>query len=323
MSAYRSFESRATDIIKILEPHLAHLEKTRRGHLLFTIIVTLILSIVSIPIILLLFAGVYFAPSAESFYLFFLVAPAGLTILTMTYIAFDYDFRRKAKKLIVTEITTALNIKYKPLGNFKAGSIYDHYILPDYGRETSEDGLTFKYDGRQVDIQETKFHPPQNTDGAAAFFQNIMPERGLLICVETRKKQAFHTVLLPKRRLRGWVHKQRFLGMRHYHSVPFGIPAIDRNYTILSEKPSEAHFIFDPAFTERILSFEKLLGARNMSLSFKNNKFIIYARYAHNFFEPGHLLNPVTNKTIIKVMSEIIALEEILQALKLNPYVGL
>ena len=60
-----------------------------------------------------------------------------------------------------------------------------------------------------------------------------------------------------------------------------------------------------------------------MSLSFKNNKFIIYARYAHNFFEPGHLLNPVTNKTIIKVMSEIIALEEILQALKLNPYVGL
>ena len=111
--------------------------------------------------------------------------------------------------------------------------------------------------------------------------------------------------------------------MHHYERTPFGNPKFGRRYDVLSEEHTDAHDIFNPDFIEKFLLFEKLSGAKSLSASFKKREIVIYARGARNLFEPGHLLSPVNTDSIRKVYEEIQALEDLVQSLKLNPYVGL
>lgn len=322
MSNPALINTHTADILRELESDITGLNRLRRGDLVFVIITTFILGLVTLPLSYIAVTSLFISPQdPRAFSVIAYLAPVCLFVLTAPYITFDMHFRKRAKRLLFRKIAARFKITYIPNGCFPLPQISDHYILPSYGFHRSEDGLSFVYNARKVEAQESTMYYQRPEDSIVPL--NIRKERGLLIRLNIRKKQDFHTVMLPRKWFGGWLYKNRFLGMGHYQPVPFNNPALKKGYTILSERPADAHYLFDPLFIERVIHFEKLLGARNMTISFQKNECIIYARFAHNFFEPGHLLQPVSEKSVRKVISEIMALEEILEALKLNPYVGI
>jgi|GEM_PF-5890939 len=332
-------EGLAQERARAFEATLKELERWRRSHLFF------------VPLAALALGAILFFPAT----LFILISTANLnspeltfallavaTLLPGAFSAFiimNHDYRRRIKIKIIQSLAQKENIKYE---NFRTvvflGDIHDHYILPSFSKLTAEDCFTLNIKGRKVKIQELRVFAKNKSnrdfmDFASHYFtlwgrtnkngeQYHQKERAILIQIKSRKNQLYHTVVLPKSELESRWHKMRYKGMQHYERTPFGNTGISENYIVLSEKHVDAHDIFDPAFIERFNSFKELMMCESMAASFKGNQIVFYARLSRDFFEPGHLLKPVTYERIYKIMDELDGLQRLIESLELNTHTG-
>ncbi|MCB1562808.1 MAG: DUF3137 domain-containing protein [Alphaproteobacteria bacterium] len=147
--------------------------------------------------------------------------------------------------------------------------------------------------------------------------------RGVVIRVKLNKSFKHHTVLIPSFLTHGFMKRtfhQKFVA---HEEIGLGYGAFRKKYTILSTNPVEAHYIYDPAVIERILRLGEALEARWLEISFKDRECVIYAQYATNFFEIGHLLQPVNILTVERSLAQMQSLQSVLDILELNPLAGL
>ncbi|MCB9996533.1 MAG: DUF3137 domain-containing protein [Rhodospirillales bacterium] len=306
----------AVDLAAAMAPELELLEKKRKGHWLFLLVMIPLTWLVSLP-----FLYVYVFARTGSLLISVTCCLTGAAVIAVFgYRAFDRDYRRKAKRVFVYKIADLLKMRYKPYGLFPVGQVYDHYIFPSYSRSTTEDGFTFKLEDRKVELQEIQLFRHDKEGGSS--FSAVLPmqERGIMIRIETRQKQPFHTLVIPHHYEH---HPDFFRGMRYHQRTPFGNPAFSDRYLVLAQEHTDAHDIFNPAFIETFLAFEKELGASTMCMSVKQGEVVFYARHARDMFEPGTMLRPANTETLRQIFEELGALTALIKILKLNPYVGL
>jgi len=300
----------AYELANILSDDIQGLEKIRRWHLLVFLIITPAMWLAVFPLFIFGNAGILAATATA------LVMTAGL------YNLFDRDYRRKVKIKFTQNMAEALNVRYEPAAAFRAGSITDHRIFPLYNKEETEDVFILKVADRKVEMQEVRLYGDNSEN--QSFLSYLKPvDRGLLIRIAARTKQPFHTIAFT----RGFGgiagHKAKYLRMSGYERVPFGNTLFSRYYHAVSEDAASAHEIFNPAFIEQLAVFRKKIHARSLIISIRDREVVFYARSGRNMFEPTHLILPMTPYSIHKVLEEMHALADMIEVLKINPYVGL
>jgi hypothetical protein len=311
-----------------VEPVIDDIERFRRGHLIFFVVCLVFLAV---PAFLVgAFAAVIELGKAsvavfEEYgmrttivggvigYVFFVIC---------TYGMLDRDYRRRCKRKFNRRLTEALGLRYSPGGTFNPGSLYPHYVLPPYARAIPEDSVTFFHNKRKVEIQEARFLRTRTEESHIFNPGGHYGRRGLMIRIWSRRLFAVHTLVVPKRWIASDRDRARFMGLQDYERVPFGNRRFSRKYYVMSKASDEAHFVFDPAFIERILAFEQALGAKSLSLSFMNDEIVFFADHGHDFMEAGHLMRPVTLASVDRIVSDLRQLTDIIDYLELNPYTG-
>ncbi|MBU0800108.1 MAG: DUF3137 domain-containing protein [Alphaproteobacteria bacterium] len=301
-----------------VEPVLGEMERFRRGHLLFLLV---IVPLISVPAGI--FSGMYalgLFKSAMSGYV--ACAVCGMLVATTIYRIFDRDYRRRCKRRFNRKFAKLMDMRYEPMGTFNIGALHPHYILPAFARGLTEDSLTFIHNGRKIEMQEVIFTPSVAMDVHMFNPKTFAGKRGLIIKIPSRRTFDVHTVVVPKRFVASDRNRARFMGLRNYERAPFGNRRFSEKYYVMSMASDEAHLVFDPAFIERVLAFEKAVGARSLSFSFLDRQILVYADHAHDFLEAGHLLEPISFAHADKIISELQALTRLIDTLELNQFVG-
>lgn len=301
-----------------LEPIIIALERYRRGHIIFM----LLMAVLFVPATgyLTKFLGFLFFGSGFPADVAGIVAAA--MVMLVLYRIFDRDYRRMCKRRFNRQFAKALDIAYEPMGTFLTDDLDDHFILPGHARGLPQDSLTVIHNGRKIRMQEIIF------TRADAFDVNILNPltfggpRGLVIRVPTRRHIKRHTLVVPRRAVASDRDKLRYPGLHYYERAPFGNRRFSEKYYVMSEDALEAHIVFDPAFIERVLTFEKETGARALYFSFFRDEIIIFADHAHDFLEAGHLLRPVTLARAENIITDLQTLAALIDSLELNEFTG-
>lgn len=302
---------------------LDRLEQERRGHLLFLVFAPLlpaVLGVWALWFFLLRFdeAGVGFVLAALVF------AGIYLACAVFAYPVFDYDYRKKAKRTFMEIMAGSLGLRYRRGGVIRLGDLYEHHILPPYGVHGVEEGFTARYKDFTAEFQDFKIKPEARLfafDYRALL--SLFGLRGVVIRIRLNKRFRHHTVLIPSFLTHGFMKRRFHEKFFSHEEIRLGYGAFRKNYTLLSTNPVEAHYIYDPAVIERILRLGETLEARWLEISFKDRECVIYAQYGTNFFEIGHLLQPVNILTVERSLAQMQSLQSILDILELNPMAGL
>ena len=234
----------------------------------------------------------------------------------------DRDYRRFCKRRYNREFARIMHMRYEPLGSFFVNELYPHYVLPDFSRCLAEDSLTFRHKGRQIRMQEVVFQRIRSKDITVFNADAYGGKRGLVMRIPSRRYFKHHVVVVPRRWVASDRDKNRFVGLRHYERTPFGNRQFSDKYYVMTEKPMDAHLVFDPAFIERVLDFEKKVGARFLSFSFRQDEIVIFADHAHNFLEAGHLFARPRLEYAAQIIDELRLLTSLVDALELNEFTG-
>jgi hypothetical protein len=305
-------------LYRTLEPVIAAIERYRRGHLLFMLGAVPLLAVPA---------------GALSSYLATFVFPPGqgvmvagivtaLVVALTVWRIFDRDYRRHCKRKFNRRIAAAFGFRYEPLGTFNVAEMYPHYILPPFVRCLTEDSIAFFHNERLVEMQEAIFTQGHLFEHHVFNPLTLGGKRGLVIRIAARRAFPVHTVVVPRRAIASDRDRLRFRGLSRYERAPFGNRQFSEKYYVMSVESREAHMIFDPAFIERLLAFEKALNARSLSISFRGSEIAIYADHAHDFLEAGNLLRPVTLRRVDAILEDARLLTGMIDALALNVYTG-
>lgn len=304
-------------IYRAVDPLFAEIERRRRGHMWFFIIAGPLVSGV---------AGVAAAAYTLTQVDGFLIAALGggamfLTTLYGFYRVLDRDYRMMCKRQFNRRLAEAMGLDYRPRGaGLRLGDFHPDFILPPYARAVPEDALSFPHNGRRITVQEVVFHKTRSAESHLFNPRSFHGKRGLLILVPANRTFEAHTVVVPRRQFRSDRNRARFMGLRNYEYTPFGNLAFRDRYYVMSTAGDYAHFVFDPAFIERVLAFEKICGARSLSFSFRAGHVLIYADHAHDFMEAGGMMRRLTLERADAMIAEMNALTELIDVLALGPY---
>ncbi len=242
--------------------------------------------------------------------------------LSLSYFSLDNAYRRKAKHEFLYLMATALKLRYRRGGVFALGDLYEHHILPPYAQSISEEGFRGKIDGFNIAFQDFRITPvcrPWRFDYRA----NFLSFYGVAIRIEMNRRFAAHTVLIPSFLANGSLKTLLHEKFIAHENVNLVYRKFKKRYTVLSTNQVESRFIFDPAVIERIMAMGEALGAGWLEISFKDREMVIIAGQTENFFEVGHLLNPVNVLTIEKALRQIAQIRAAVEILELNPLAGL
>lgn len=308
---------RRDELYTRLEPIIDRLERRRRGHLLFTLIVGLAVALLAGlcgAAMAVAYAGEMAAIPGFAFYA--LLALTGITVM------FDRDFRRSCKRTYNRELARAMKIRYEPMGTFNIGALHHHYIMPPFARGLTEDSLSLRYRGRLIRMQEVVFARHGIFDTHFLRPRGYTGRRGLIILIPARRDFPVHTLALSRRIAANERDRLRFKGMQDYERIPFGNRRFSEKFYVMSFAGDEAHFVLDPALIENILALESALKARSLSISFRDRQIMIYAEHPRNFMEAGSLLRPVNLARAEEIITDIQMLCALVDHLPLNDYVG-
>jgi hypothetical protein len=313
-------------IYKALDPIIDELERHRRWNIIFMIPVALIVApIVGIYTTLYIFSHITITEElfllSGILSLFIGLGGAILSLFTV-YRFFDRDYRRFCKRRYNREFARILRMRYEPLGSFFVNELYPHYVLPTFSRCLTEDSLTFRHKGRQIRMQEVIFTRAGINDTHFFNPQSLTGKRGLIIRIPSRRYFKNHVLVVPQRWAASDRDRLRFIGLYHYERAPFGNPQFNDKYYVMTENPMDAHLVFDPAFIERVLAFEKKVGARFLSFSFRRDEIVVFADHPHNFLEAGHLFARPRLEYAAQIIDELRLLTSLVDALELNEFTG-
>ncbi len=301
------------------------LEKRRRYHLGFLVVTNAILALVLTPVVdLSLAMGLKMDVGKIPFWILFTVIYA--LLFYFWYLIFDENYRHRAKYEFMQLMAGCMNLRYQHNGVMNLGVLRDHRIMPHALSSTAEEGFKGWYKDFKIEFQDFRIILMPGLGIGRFDYRSLLwffRIRGVAVRIALKKTLEYHTVLMPSFMANGFM--KRYLN-DHFHAhevAPFGQRPFKKRYSVLSTDPAEAHYIFDPAVVERIMTLEKIMKAQWLEASFRDKEFVIYAQYAQNFFEIGHLLSPVNVLTIERVLREMNAIKGIIDILELNPYAGL
>lgn len=306
-------------LYRAVDPVLDDIERHRRGHLLFMIPAIIVLGVPAA-----VGTALYVAVEGRSFELGVI---AGFIMFLFTaygvFKVLDRDYRRVCKRRFNARLAAAMGMDYKPQGaNVKIGDLHPDYILPAYARAVPEDALIFTHKKRRIIVQEVVFHQTGSRENHLFNPLSFHGTRGLLVIIPSRRIFEAHTVVVPRRLFGSDRNRARFMGLENYEYTPFGNLAFKRKYYVMSTAGDYAHFVFDPAFIERVMAFEEVCGARSLSLSFRKGQILIYADHAHDFLETGSMWRRLDLSLADRITAEVQILTGLIDALEINPHVG-
>lgn len=313
-------------IYRALDPLIDGLERHRRWNIAFFLIVSLFAApgagIAAVATALYYTEGRLALVPFGPFILFITALAAGITTVLAVYRLADRDYRRFCKRRYNREFARILRMRYDPLGSFFVDELLSHYVLPPFKRCLTEDSLEFRHRGRRIRMQEVIFTRVILDEVHMFNPQSFSGKRGLVVRVPSRRWFNKHVVVVPKRWIASDRDRLRFPGLHYYERAPFGNRKFADKYFVMTQDPVEAHLIFDPAFIERIMAFETAVGARSLSLSFREDGVVIYAHHSHNFLELGHLFQRPRLERARQIIAELQALTALIDSLELNKFTG-
>ncbi len=310
----------AETIYRDNEDKIIKLKKERRSHLLFLVIFPVIPSLLLIWLVSPLLS-VTVEPLFKIGQAFLFLYTA---LLFMAYPVFDRDYRHKGKLIFMDLMAKSQGLRYRHGGVMRLGDLYDHQVLPPYTFRKIEEGFKGRYGDFSIEFQDFRIGASRNL----SFFDYrsllaLRPLRGVVIRIKLNKRLEHHTVLMPSILTHGFLKRNLHEKFLFHEDIGFAYRKFRRRYTILSTNAVEAHYILDPAVIERIMTLGELLSAKWLEISFREREFVIYAQYASNFFEIGHLLEPVSVLSIELSLSQMQSLKAVLEILELNSHAGL
>lgn len=313
-------------IYRALDPIIDGLNRHRRWNIAFFIILSALAApwggIAAAATLLYLTNGHIALLPFGTAILHITVIVAGMTTALAIYRLADRDYRRFCKRRYNREFAKILRMRYDPLGSFFVEGLSSHYVLPPFKRCLTEDSLEFRHKGRRIRMQEVIFTRVPIDEVHIFNPQSFSGRRGIVICVPSRRLLTRHIVVVPQRWIASDRDRLRFPGLHYYERAPFGNRKFSDKYYVMTENPVTAHLVFDPAFIERVLAFEKIVGARSLSFSFRRDEIVIYADHAHNFLEVGHLFQRPRLDRAKQIIDELRTLTSLIDALELNDFTG-
>ena len=302
----------------------AEMDKRQRSHLLFVAVFALIGGSFCVPFLMLAEFYLHQRSGADIFMLPFWLNGliAIIFCMMLSYTSLDHSYRRKAKHEFLYMMAAVFHLRYRRGGVFPLGDLYDHHILPPYAENRSEEGFSGRIGDFHIEFQDFLITP------VARLFRFDYRARskkfyGVAIRIQMNRHFQAHTVLIPSFLANGVLKKllhEKFTG---HNPVNLVYRQFKKRYTVLSTDQVESRFIFDPAVIERIIAMGEALGAGWLEISFKDSEMVIIAGQTENFFEIGHLLNPVNVLTIEKALNQMARIRAAVDILELNPLAGL
>lgn len=305
----------AEDIAVRHEQQLHELEKRRVNHLLFLLLLgpTLaFLCFIAFGIVASLFPhnpAIAIAIEISS-------VIAGITI---AWVALDNSFRHKAKQTLLYMTAERVGLRYRRGGFITLGDLYDHHVLPPYAQSRSEEGFSGRINGMRFEFQDFHIMPVRR---AMWFdFRSYLWAHGfygISIRIHLGRDLPGHTVLMPRFMVAGAIKRLFHEKFYTFHDINLVYRRFHRRYTVISRDQVEARYAFDPAMIERIMSMGEELNARWLEVSVKEKNMVIIASKNRNYFEPGHLLRPVTVMSIKRVLLDLDHMVAAIRALNLE-----
>ncbi len=218
--------------------------------------------------------------------------------------------------LIVRRI---LGTAYKPHGIIEAEDMDSHGILPAHCRLYREEGYTANIHGYRIRFQEIDAVRSFDSMSVRQWRERTRSS-GLYVLIDMKRDLPAHTVLTSTR------NRHTFLKnfLRHhfsdYKEIGLVSPRFKNQFAVYSTDQIEARLAFHPAFMEKFMDIAALLDADAIEASFKRNQLLIHARYKKDLFQLGHFFKPLSPLDLERLIHEVALYEDILAALRLNPY---
>lgn len=218
--------------------------------------------------------------------------------------ALNESMRRRAKHILLYPAAAALGLQYRRGGSFPLGELYDHHILPTYGRHATEEGFSGRINGIEIAFQD--FHvAPLNRLLRFDYRANMTRFYGLAMRIRTGRRYPEHTVMMPAAFANGPIKRILHEKFFSHRTVNLVYRRFTRRYAVLSTDQVESRVIFDPAVIERMLLFADALGGGWLEISFKDREIALIVGRTRNLFEPGSLWRPITFSTIDQTLGEL------------------
>lgn len=234
---------------------------------------------------------------------------------------FNTAYRKKLKQQFLQEMARQFGLSYSLPGAFVLSQVADHRIIPSYDTCVIEDGFSGHLKHVPFEMQEVLLENIYEDKDGKETRTTIF--RGLMIRLGLKKNLEFHTVAIPRSRIKTWLATTPFSKLSGYDRIGLP-PKFEEKYDVLSTHQIESRVIFDPAFMERFLELLEHLKAKSLSASFQQDELLIILDYGHkNHFEVGHLFRALDDRDIFPVLEELKTFTAIVDILKLNPYTGL
>jgi hypothetical protein len=302
----------------------AEMDLRQRKHLLFVALFSLIGGAFCVPFLILtefyLQARTGYDAAILPFWLNCIFSV--MACLLLAYASLDHSYRKKAKHEFLYMMAHTLGLRYRRGGIFALGDLYDHHILPPYAQSQSEEGFAGRVGDFELEFQDFSIVPVRR------FFRfdyraSRMKFYGVAIRIKLNRHFSAHTVLIPSFLANGALKTLLHEKFTNHENINLVYGKFKKCYTVLSTDQVESRFIFDPAVIERIIAMGEALGAGWLEISFKDDEMVIIAGQTENFFEIGHLLNPVDVLTIEKALLQMAQIRAAVEILELNPLAGL
>ncbi len=300
---------------------IAALEKRRINHLLFIALTVPLASLILSPALMIIIDAQARA-DVMPYWLSALIT--FITVLVFIAESMDRGYRKKAKNDLLYILSQAINLKYRRGGFITLGDLYDHHVLPPYTHSESEEGFCGKAKG--INFQFQDFHvtptarlhwPDFRAIGSWGGFY------GVAIRVDLGKHLDFHTILMPNFMATGALKRLIHEKFQEFDDINLVYNRFKIRYTVLSTDQVEARYVLDPAMMERFMTLKDLMKASWLEASFRERELVIIAGQTRNFFEVGHLLNPVNVLTLERCLLQLDQLCAAIETLNLNEHAGL
>ena len=249
-------------------------------------------------------------------YSFIWVFLAAFIISKVIKIIKKEDFEKVLKKKIMPILLPAFgDFKWSTQPAILKTVIKNSELIEYFEDYDTDDNFRGSYKGVDIKIAESELtYTTESKDGKTHTHTAF---KGILISIDIPKNFSGHTIVLDKS------NKRKDL-LDCYYKIKLEDVEFEKMFNVYSTDQVESRYLLTTAFMQRFKNIRNIYGAKYISCSFLDKTLLIAIPVEKDMFSLGDLDVPVTDsKQYDVLLSEIIAIFEIIEELKLYQNTGL
>jgi hypothetical protein len=232
---------------------------------------------------------------------------------------FNLYYRSKAKNDFLTHLAEYTGLSWNKKGIFPVNDLMEHCVLPLHDKNSCVDGFEGIYKEIPLSFQEILLidvepHPTEKNQT-----REYVSFWGIAVRIKLRKPLQSHTVVMPDNALQTFFRTK----FSQFQRINIVSNKFEAKYDVMGTDQVEGRYVLDPAFIERFIETGDMLQSKWIEASFKGEEVVFVIKRNKPFINIGQLWTNPTEAFLERSTSEICAVLNIIDVLKLNPKVGL